>query len=66
VSPAFSSKKVNISSIGGHKQVWTGVYEESRTNAVTVEKPKVPIAVRNQTQFLIVRITALSERVGPT
>ena len=37
----------------GHEQVWTGVYEESRTNVDTVEKPKVSTPVRNQTQSLI-------------
>jgi hypothetical protein len=38
-----------------------GVYEESRTNVETVEKPKVSTPVRNQTQFLTVWTIALSE-----
>jgi len=58
---SLHQEKFNVSSIGGHEQVWTAVYEESRTNVDTVEKPKVSTPVRNQTHFLIVWTIALSE-----
>jgi hypothetical protein len=58
---SLQQERVYVSSTGGHEQVWTGVYEESRTNMDKAEKPKVSTPVRNQNQFLIVWPIALSE-----
>ena len=58
---SLQQERVNVSSTGRHELAWTGVYEESRTNVDTVEKPKVSTPVSDQTQFLIDWTIALSE-----
>jgi hypothetical protein len=49
---SLQQERVSVSSTRGLEQVWTGVYDASRTHVDTADTPKVSTPARNQTQFL--------------